>query len=81
MSASTVMALVLENRLGCAPLVQQLLTSKGCVIRARVGLHESCEDKGLILLHLSGSPEQICELETELGQISGVKVNSMKIEF
>jgi hypothetical protein len=78
---NTIMALVLNDRLCCAPTVQEALTANGCVIRTRLGIHEGCENKGLILLQVCGSEDEVAGLESDLKRISGVSVSSMRIEL
>ncbi len=78
---NTIMALVLDDRLCCAPAVQEKLTAHGCVIRVRLGVHEGCDEKGLILLNVCGAEEQVKALAGDLRQVPGVKVSSMQIEF
>lgn len=83
MAGSTVMAVSLEKRSKEAPKVQEILTKHGCLINARLGLHEaggpSCSEEGLILLHLKGQGEEINRLRTDLEAVPGVRVKSMEI--
>jgi metal-responsive CopG/Arc/MetJ family transcriptional regulator len=78
-----VMGVSIDLRTAHAPLVQDVLTKYGCVIKTRLGLHEtdenSCSEHGILLLQLKGSDEEIQNLQKELLAIDGVKVNSMKI--
>jgi hypothetical protein len=80
-TCNTIMALVLDDRLCYAPAVQEKLTANGCVIRVRLGIHEDCDNKGLILLHLCGSEDQVQALTCDLEKIPGVRVSSMKIQL
>jgi len=77
----TIMAVLLDNRTDCAPRVQQKLTEHGCIIQTRLGIHEGCEDRGLILLNLCGSDDQVTGLEKDLNSIPGVRTRSMKLDL
>lgn len=77
----TIMAVVLNHRVNCTPKVQQVLTASGCIIQTRLGIHEGCEDRWLVLLHLCGPDDQIDELEKDLVAIPGVKVKKMKVDL
>lgn len=83
MECSTIMAIRLSKRKDEAIAVQNVLTENGCIINLRVGLHETtnqCSDEGLILLHICGSSEELSKLQSQLGKISGVYVNTMDIK-
>jgi hypothetical protein len=76
------MALMLDNRYQEAVRVQSILTKHGCMIRMRLGLHETrdeCAPNGLILLHLNGEPEEATELERDLNEVEGVHVKKMEL--
>ncbi len=52
----SIMAIKISPRNEVAPKVQEILTKNGCIIKTRLGLHEttndSCSKSGLILLEL-----------------------------
>lgn len=77
------MAIVVEHRNNSAPRVQEILTKYGCIIKVRLGLHESskenCSERGLIILELEGRDEEIENLKIELMGIGGIRVNVMKV--
>ncbi|QCX34875.1 hypothetical protein FDN13_13360 [Caloramator sp. E03] len=77
------MAIVVEHRNNSAPKVQEILTKYGCIIKVRLGLHESakenCSERGLILLELEGREEEIEKLKNELMGIGSIRVNTMKV--
>ncbi len=64
--------------------VQAVLTKFGCSIKTRLGLHEVTEDfcarSGLIILELTGNPEEFVKLENELLKIEGLGVKKMVFE-
>lgn len=71
------------NRESEALKVQELLTKNGCIIKTRLGLHESsddlCSTSGLIILEfLSGSDTESAILEKELSTLSSVVVRKME---
>ncbi len=62
--------------------VQELLTKHGCIIKTRLGLHESgeglCSSKGLVLLEFLQNKEvEIEEMESELSKLESVIVRKM----
>jgi len=77
-----IMAIRINHRTNKAPGVQEILTRYGCIIRMRLGLHETgnvCSEEGLILLQLVGEPEKMAELEKELNAIDGVCTKTLSI--
>jgi len=76
------MAVTLSKRIAEAVKVQETLTRHGCIIRMRLGLHETgdvCADDGLVLLHLCGTAKEVAALKTDLNKIKGVKAKTMTI--
>jgi hypothetical protein len=82
---TSVMAVILENRVETATQVQEVLTRFGCHIRTRLGLHQAsadvCSNQGLILLQLFGDDAVVEQLTQDLLQIPTVKVNSMELDL
>ncbi|HRZ42379.1 MAG TPA: hypothetical protein P5228_06725 [Bacteroidales bacterium] len=62
--------------------IQNILTMYGNIIRTRLGLNEETDDRGnrygIILLELSGDPEQFDALQERLLKIHGLSVQSME---
>jgi hypothetical protein len=82
MSCRTIMAVSIGKRTAEAVKVQQALTKHGCIIRLRVGLHETggvCADDGLIILTLCGTKPEIAALKADLNKIQGVKAKTMAV--
>lgn len=82
MNTFNIMAIRLDNRNGKAPMLQEILTRHGCIIKMRLGLHEAdsdCSDQGLILLKLSGSKKERKDLEDDLGDIGDIKIKMIEI--
>lgn len=82
MSCYNIMTILVNNRRENASKLQDLLTSSGCIIQTRLGLHEAgdaCSDEGIIVLWLTGTSEEIATLECELNELSGVKAKNTEL--
>ncbi|MGD9569566.1 MAG: hypothetical protein AB7V48_14855 [Sedimentibacter sp.] len=70
------MAIKVEERAAKAPHLQEILTEYGCIIKTRVGFHETDEEKcsmdGLILLHLCGDKKEFQELYEKIEKLDGI---------
>lgn len=77
-----VMGILVGDREQEALRVQELLTKHGCVIKTRLGLHETeniCSIKGLILLEFKkDSDEEVASLKAELEKLESIKVRTME---
>lgn len=80
---TVIVAIAIDPRSKVAPTVQKILTKYGCIIKTRLGLHETsddaCSERGLILLQIPADADRISELKHELLSIDGIAVNSMTI--
>jgi hypothetical protein len=74
------MAVQIDHRSTHAPEVQEILTRFGCLIEARLGLNRGCEDRGLILLELSGDSSDIAQLSQSLSGVESVSVKTMVLD-
>jgi hypothetical protein len=78
-----IMGISINLRTAFAPSVQEILTKYGCLIKTRLGLHETneslCSEQGIVILQLVGDDNNIEALRNELKAIEGVKVNIMTI--
>lgn len=83
MTDSTIMAILIDKRTDAAPKVQKILTEHGCIIKTRLGMHESanCADQGMIILDLTANNSEVEALKAELSSLTGVKVKSMLLDF
>lgn len=82
MEITTIMALKVNNRKVKAQAIQNILTEHGCIVKVRLGLHETsdqCSDEGLILLQLQGGKNDHKEMEEALNAIEGLNAVSMEI--
>ncbi|MFO7722968.1 MAG: hypothetical protein R6V49_07075 [Bacteroidales bacterium] len=65
-----------------ATQIQSILTMYGNIIRTRLGLNEEVDEKGnrygIILLELSGDPEQFEILQRRLERIEGIVLKQME---
>ncbi len=81
MNRIIILGVRITDRVKDAVVIQDLLTKYGCSIRTRLGLHEvveeHCSTNGLIILELTGSPDEAAKLETSLLAIEGVEVQKM----
>ena len=72
----SVMAIKVEERAAKAPDFQEVLTKHGCIIKTRVGFHETdgnkCSKDGIILLHLYGDKKEFQELFEDIQKLDGV---------
>ncbi len=76
-----ILGVYINERVKAAERIQPILTKYGCAIRTRLGLHTTdsayAEDTGLILLELTGEPEECLRLENELLLIDDLDVQKM----
>lgn len=78
---TTILGIRLDNRMDTAIHFQKVLTTYGCIIKTRLGLHDVSENKcapnGLILLEVIDD-EQSKVFEDELTAIEGIEIQTMK---
>jgi hypothetical protein len=83
-SCGWVVAFKLDQRVENATKVQEVLTKHGCIIKARLGLHETskdyCANYGLIILQCCGSSEDIDRLLADLNAVAGVTAKSICLD-
>jgi len=80
--SKVIMGFVLHDRVNTASAVQELLTSYGCDINTRLGLHvassDACSPQGLILLEfIDNADDKAAKFEKELKDIADVDVQKM----
>ncbi|WZL72900.1 hypothetical protein QBE52_17885 [Clostridiaceae bacterium 35-E11] len=80
-----IMGIQVGDRREDALEVQKLLTEYGCIIKTRLGLHDTgskgnvCSEQGLIILEFIMEVEdQIKELAEKLKQLQEIKMNMME---
>ncbi len=73
-----VFGVYISNRVKNVGEVQKILTSYGCNIKTRIGLHDvdetSCSTTGLVILEMFGEDSLINEAEEKLLAIDGCEV-------
>jgi hypothetical protein len=76
-----ILGVYVNDRVQGAGRIQTILGKYGCSIRTRLGLHNLDDvysnDTGLILLELTGDPEECLRLENELLTIEELDVQKM----
>lgn len=85
MNEVRIIGLMIYDRIKEAGKTQKVLTRYAHIIKSRLGFHEVnenvCSRVGMIILQLAGNPEQWDELEKELREIGGVKIERMSFEY
>lgn len=81
MSEIRILGVLVPEKGQASLAVQATLTKYGCSIKTRLGLNNldkpGCENCGLIILELSGDPNECISLENELWALQGVRVQKM----
>lgn len=82
MKGYVILGVFISQRTQSAVEVQDVLTKYGCIIKLRLGLHETdnvCAEDALVLLQLNGSKEEIKELQESLNIIDGVETKLISL--
>lgn len=79
-----ILGLYINHRLKDASLLQNTLSKYGCIIKTRLGLNDTNalpdangSTGSLIILEITGTPNEILNLENELMNIDGLQVDRM----
>jgi len=78
-----IMVIKIKKRGEKAPKVQEVLTSFGCSIKTRLGLHEAgdrCSEEGILVLQLVGEKDEMKKLEKALNAMDGVKAKMVNLD-
>ncbi len=82
MNEIRILGLLITDRIKESGQTQQVLSRHARLIRSRLGFHELSADKcsrtGMILLQLTGRPDEWDILENELKTIEGLEIQIMK---
>jgi hypothetical protein len=85
MTETRILGLLITDRIKEAGRTQLTLTKYSRLIRTRLGFHELndnvCSRSGIIVLHLTGQPEEWKVFEDELAQIGGLEVQNMSFAY
>jgi hypothetical protein len=80
-----ILTILVKDRIKEAGKTQELLTEFGNIIRSRLGFHEVsdkiCSRVGVIILHLTGKPEDWTVFESRLSEIGGIEYKSMDFDI
>lgn len=82
MKGYVILGVLINNRTKRAVEVQDILTKFGCIIKLRLGLHETenvCAEDALLLLQLDGKQEEIKNLQDSLNIIDGVEAKLISL--
>jgi hypothetical protein len=81
MYQTTILGIMVYDRIKEAGRTQKVLSRHASIIRTRLGFHELsrevCSRVGTVLLVLNGQPHENEQLRNELGEIGGVEVQEM----
>lgn len=82
--AQLIMIIRVNQRVQNADKLQKVLSTYGCGIRVRLGLHEagtgdSCANDGLILLQLAADAADYAAFAAELNAIPGIVAKLVEI--
>lgn len=78
-----IMVVKIKRRRDQAPAVQEVLTSFGCSIKTRLGLHETgniCSEEGVLILQLDGEKDEMKKLEKALEKMEGIKAKLISLD-
>ena len=85
MTETRILGLLITDRIKEAGRTQLTLSKYSRLIRSRLGFHELndnvCSRSGIIVLHLTGMPDEWTEFENELAQIGGLEVQNMSFTY
>lgn len=84
MTGYVILGVLINHRTEVATEVQEVLTKFGCIIKLRLGLHETahvCAEDALLLLQLDGDKEEINNLQESLNIIDGVETKMISLGF
>jgi hypothetical protein len=80
----TILMVLISMRNENAVRVQKFLTEYGCLIKTRLGVHDTSPDKcsnyGLIIIELTGDKKEQDELANKLKTIKGVQVKLERLK-
>jgi hypothetical protein len=83
MKSTKVVLILVDKRTDAALKVQEVLTENGCMIKTRLGVHEtsSCEEEGLIFLNIDGTKNDTEDLISKLNSIKRVKAEYIEMSL
>lgn len=83
MNCYTILGISVDERRETSVEIQKILTQHGCEIQARLGLpqqdRDACSNKGLLILQMCATEEDISNIKAELNQLQGVNADYMTL--
>ncbi len=82
MAKHSVLVMSVENRRDNAEKIQQTLTTHGCEVKARLGLHEAgnvCAEEGLIIIQLVPNDKDVDAFIKDINAIEGVNAKLVEL--
>lgn len=80
-----ILLILVDKRAESALTVQKILTTWGCLIKTRLGLHDgvldNCSNSGLIILELVGDEQKCKELNHKLEILDGVTTKFVELSL
>ena len=80
-----IIGILIKDRIKEANRTQAVLTNHANIIKSRLGFHEVspevCSRVGVVLLQLTGTPNDWKKFEDELQKIGGIEVKDMTFKF
>lgn len=81
MAKFIILGVYVGNRTKTSQAVQKTLTTHGCSIKMRIGLHEAnekiCSVDGLLILQIHGGKKASDVIKKDLKKITGVKIKEI----
>ncbi|PIV18619.1 MAG: hypothetical protein COS41_03820 [Elusimicrobia bacterium CG03_land_8_20_14_0_80_50_18] len=81
----SVMLIMVDHRKERAGAVQKVLTTWGCLIKTRLGIHngalDQCSESGLIILELAGDEQKHEQMKERLIALPKVKTELITLEL
>jgi len=85
MTETRILGLLITDRIKEAGRTQLTMSKYARLIRSRLGFHELnenvCSRSGIIILHLTGKPEEWKVFENELSLIGGLEIQNMSFIY
>jgi len=85
MSNIKILGLLIKDRIKEAGRTQAILSKHARIIKTRLGFHELSETKcsrtGIIILQLTGNPDEWHQLESDLAEIGGLEIREMSWDY
>jgi len=76
-----IVAIMISDRIKEAGRTQMVLSKYAHIIKSRLGFHEvseyKCSRVGMVILQLSGKPEEWNKMEKDLQNIGGIEIKNI----